>query len=300
MASIVSTDSFISNELDTRIATLEQEFDSHVIAFSGPLMGGTEKVFRSAIEGKIKQRPRKNKLVVILTTTGGYAEVVDRIVDTMRKHYRVVDFVIPDYAYSAGTILAMSGNAIHMDYFSRLGPIDPQIPSSGTGFSISALGYLERYEDLMKKARDPNYKLSSAEMAIILNFDQGDLHFFTEARELSIELLKKWLVRYKFKDWKTTKTRKKRVTLQMKKERAEEIARKLNDTKKWHSHGYGISKDVLNKMKCLIDDLDASRELGACIREYHELFSDFMAKLGIRGVVHYYGNFRPFLKSTAS
>ena len=54
-------------------------------------------------------------------------DVVQRVVDTLRRHYNLVDFIIPNYAYSAGTVLAMSGDAIHMDYYSRLGPIDPQI-----------------------------------------------------------------------------------------------------------------------------------------------------------------------------
>ena len=60
----------------------------------------------------------------MLETIGGFAEVARRISDTFRRHYTVVDFLIPSHAMSAGTILAMSGDAIHMDYYSVLGPID--------------------------------------------------------------------------------------------------------------------------------------------------------------------------------
>ena len=87
----------------------------------------------------------------LITTTGGFIEVVQRIVATLRKHYSIVDFVVPNYAYSAGTVLVMSGDAIHMDYYSRLGPIDPQVETPG-GQSVSALGYLERYDQLLRKA----------------------------------------------------------------------------------------------------------------------------------------------------
>jgi len=55
----------------------------------------------------------------------------------------VVDFLIPSHAMSAGTILAMSGDAIHMDYYSVLGPIDPQVENQ-EGRLIPALGYLIR------------------------------------------------------------------------------------------------------------------------------------------------------------
>jgi len=51
----------------------------------------------------------------VLTTGGGSIEVVQRIVDVFRQHYTLVDFIVPNYAYSAGTVLAMSGDAIYMD-----------------------------------------------------------------------------------------------------------------------------------------------------------------------------------------
>ncbi len=31
----------------------------------------------------------------------------------MRHHYKCVDFIVPNSAYSAGTVLAMSGDAIY-------------------------------------------------------------------------------------------------------------------------------------------------------------------------------------------
>ena len=126
----------------------------------------------------------------------------------------VVDFLIPSHAMSAGTILAMSGDAIHMDYYSVLGPIDPQVENQ-EGRLIPALGYLIRYEDLLEKANSGN--ITAAELNILLNFDQGDLYRFTQARDLSISLLEEWLVKYKFKDWTTTETHGDPVSLEMKK-----------------------------------------------------------------------------------
>jgi len=53
-------------------------------------------------------------------------ETIERIVAVMRNHYESVSFIIPNFAFSAGTVLALSGDEIYMDYYSVLGHIDPQ------------------------------------------------------------------------------------------------------------------------------------------------------------------------------
>ena len=113
---------FIEQQLDDRIVALENGLNADAISFNGPLYGGVDDLIRKAVETKCNHQPRHNKLIVILTTNGGYIEVVHRIVDTLRQHYALVEFIVPNYAYSAGTVLVMSGDAIHMDYYSRLGP----------------------------------------------------------------------------------------------------------------------------------------------------------------------------------
>ena len=89
-------------------------------------MDGNENVLRDIVED-IAKDTNKEQLAVILTTTGDSATAVERYVNIIRKHYNKIIFIIPDYAYSAGTIFCMSGDEIWMDYFSVLGPIDPQI-----------------------------------------------------------------------------------------------------------------------------------------------------------------------------
>lgn len=216
------------------------------------------------------------------------------MVATIRRHYRIVDFVIPNYAYSAGTVFALSGDAIHMDYYSRLGPIDPQIRST-RGRMVSALGHLEKYNELIGKAQ--NGTITTAEVQLLISgFDQAELYNIEQARELSIAALEEWLVKYKFKNWKKTETQKKTVTIQMKRDRASQIGKQLNDTKRWHSHGYGISMDVLRRdLNLVIDDFGLDAELSAAIRSYDDLLSDYMIKRNTQGAVHVCGEYRPFM-----
>jgi Serine dehydrogenase proteinase len=291
------TNEFIEQQLDTRIQAISTRFKADAISFNGPLIDGTDDLLRTAVEN-LRKQSKSEKLAFVLTTRGGYIEIVHRIVDVLRYYYQLVDFVVPNYAYSAGTVLVMSGDAIHMDYYSRLGPIDPQVETQ-SGHTVSALGYLQRYENLIKKASDPAQQISAAEVQILLEFDQGELYQYEQARDLSISLLKEWLVKYKFKNWKQTETRKIAVTQKMKTDRAEEIAKELTNAEKWHSHGYGISKTVLERdLKLLVDDFGADSEMSSDIRGYHDLLSDYMDKMGMSGVIHTIGHFEPFLRGS--
>ncbi len=109
-------------------------------------------------------------------------------------------------------------------------------------------------------------------------------------------MLEEWLVKYKFKNWTVTETRKVAVTDDMKKQRANAIATELNNTKKWHSHGYGISMEVLERdLKLLIKDYGKDQELSGKIRGYHDLLADYMVRRNSDGVIHIVDDYRAFI-----
>lgn len=108
---------------------------------------------------------------------------------------------------SAGTILSLSGDKICMDYYSSLGPVDPQVyarQSDGTFQLVPALGYLDQVDIMIKKSIDGT--LSPIEWAILKDMDLAMLKRYEQAKDLSISLIKDWLVKYKFKDWITHNT----------------------------------------------------------------------------------------------
>ena len=85
------------------------------------------------------------------------------------------------------------------------------------------------------------------------------------------------------------------MTKEMKEERAREIAQSLNDTKRWNSHRFRISKDVLeDELKLKIDDFGASKEHSRPIREYFNLQSDYILSNNIGGVLHMHGELRHY------
>jgi hypothetical protein len=279
-------------QLDNLLEEIGTRFEADPLSIYGPIEYGLDDIVRKVVESQKSQQGTRAQLVVMLDTEGGYLDVVDRMVDTFRHHYGVVSFVIPNAAYSAGTILAMSGDAIFMDYYSRLGPIDPQVPSAN-GDMIPALGYLRRYERLLEKANDPEQNLSLAELQLIIGgFDQAELYMYEQQRELSVQLLGEWLCQYKFKDWNVTETRREPVTPEKKRERATEIANALNDTDKWHSHSKGISAEVIkDELNLKIDEFG---DHAPAIRRYHDLFKDYSELNRHIGVVHAPSSYIPY------
>lgn len=282
-----NSNEIIEAALDARLVALGTALDGDALTFSGGLTVGVDDVIRAAVE-QIRADSKQERLVVVLDTPGGYIEVVQRIVETLRYHYAYIDFIVPNSAYSAGTVLAMSGDSIYMNYYSRLGPIDPQVMGA-TGSMVPALGYLVAWERLLDKGK--RGELTDIEVQLMLEgFDQAELYKYEQARELSVALLKEWLASYKFRDWSVTETRRQEVTAAMKSRRAEEIARELNNIERWHSHGRGISMEVLRQdLRVKIDDYDENPQLGKQVKDYYNLFEDYRLQRGGAGILHHPG-----------
>ncbi len=257
-----------------------------------PLQSPLDNEFRVAIEN-IRRNSKKQHLVIMIETQGGFMETVERMVSVMRKHYKTVSFVVPNYAYSAGTILVLSGDQIYMDYYSVLGPIDPQHLSEDGKKYVPGSGYLAKFKELAERinnseSQSPN--TSRAELNYLVNkFDPAELFQIEQSIEHGKTLIVKWLPQYKFKNWKKTQKSGKRVTPGMRKKRAEDIAKILGAAEKWHSHGRGISMRDLegDEIRLQIDDFGKNNKLSELIRNYHGLCVDYLsAKLGYRGYIH--------------
>lgn len=270
----IKPNELIEKTLRERAAQIEGLMEANLITFAGPIDEPHKALLKVAVES-VDKINRRRRLVVNLETGGGYIETAERIANILRHHYRTVDFVVTSYAMSAGTVLVMSGDNIFMDYSATLGPIDPQLPRPGSSMYVPALGYLEQYNRLIKKSQEGS--MTDAELAyLIQNFDPAELYQYEQARDLSIALLEEWLVKFKFRNWKVTEGRGLKVTRAMKVHRAQEIARKLNDTQKWHSHARGITIGAARRdLKLNIENLDAMPELRDAFSSYNSLLENY-------------------------
>lgn len=280
-------DDKIHKLLNEKLVALETHFDSDFLTYFGPFEGGGENFFLKVVEDVANDVNKKDKIYIMLTTGGGSANVVERYVNILRHHYDEVNFIVPDYAYSAGTIFCMSGDNILMDYFSVLGPIDPQVQNKEGKF-VAALGYLDKINELIEKAKIN--ALTQAEFIILKDFDLAELRGYEQAKDLTIALLEKWLVKYKFKNWNSHRTNPallgQPVTDDQKQVRAKEIADHLSNNNKWKSHGRPINIEALKELRLEVEDYSYDTIKREVIRDYYEIVSDYVISRGYRNFVH--------------
>ncbi len=268
--------------LNLYLEKIEQTLDADVVTIFSPMWSGLENIVKNAI--KLFQ-DQKDRIAIVLDTTGGYVEVVERMVHVIRKHYKEVLFIIPDRAMSAGTVFVMAGDQIFMSDSSCLGPIDPQIEKDGK--FVPALSYLNQYQRLYDKAEKG--QLNTVELMLLNNLDPGELYQFEQARKLSHDLLTNWLSEYKFKDW-IDKSTGKSVPKKKKRERAEEIAEILSDNKKWRSHGRMITRDTLTSksenLRLRIEKIENNPDLLSALDDYVGLLKDYMQREELSLFIH--------------
>ena len=106
---------------------------------------------------------------------------------------------------------------------------------------------------------------------------------YEQAKELAVDMLKKWLTKYKFKDWTKHSSNGKDVTLAEKEARALEIANKLSDNNEWKSHGRPISIQVLTEeLHLKIIDFEKDPELSSIISEYYDSLTEYIRRHNFR------------------
>ena len=252
---------FILTQLNTYAATLEEKLKGDVLYYYGLTHPWFIKPFRNLIEKMASNDNKRDTICIFLNTSGGAVEPVEKMVDIIRYHYDKVYFFVPDFAMSAGTIFCTSGDKIFMDYSSSLGPIDPQVMINDNGVEkwVPALGVLEQVEKLIAKSKDNT--ISPAEFSILQSQNLAILSSYEHARDLSIDLATKWLIKYRFNQGTQQAD-------------AEEIVKKLIDHNKWHSHGRFIGIETLREIGLKIDDYP--NEATVLIRAYNDLITDFV------------------------
>lgn len=253
---------------------LEHHFSSDILTYYGQITDGFECRIKEIAEELATDPGKREKLLILLTTPGGSATAVERYVNIIRHHYREVNFLIPDYAYSAGTIFCMSGDHIYMDYSSVLGPIDPQVQNK-EGRWVAALAYLDKVAELMQRAQEPDF--TQAEFLILKDIDLAELRGYEQAKSLAEDLVKDWLVKYNFRnEAMDSKKELPLLSLAEQEQRALEIARSLSNNNRWKLHGRPIHMHTLQEeIKLRVYDFSDDPVTYELIKNYHRLVSDY-------------------------
>ncbi len=71
---------------------------------------------------------------LFIQTPGGNVDATEKIISILRQRLNTYRVIVPSWAKSAGTIIALSANKIVLGVNSELGPIDPQFQMSDGGW----------------------------------------------------------------------------------------------------------------------------------------------------------------------
>lgn len=75
----------------------------------------------------VRQTPDEAPLDLLLHTPGGLVLASEQIAYALKTHTGKVTVLVPHYAMSGGTLLALAADEIRMDEAAVLGPVDPQL-----------------------------------------------------------------------------------------------------------------------------------------------------------------------------
>ncbi len=124
---------------------------------------------------------------VLLHSPGGRPDATERIVHILRNKFREVHFLIPHSAYSAATMLALSGNTITLHPSATLGPIDPQI--NGIPARSIKRGF-EKVKEIIKKEGP---EALPAYIPLIEKYSLDLLELCEDSEKLSKDLVTDWI-----------------------------------------------------------------------------------------------------------
>ncbi len=136
---------------------------------------------------------------VLIHSPGGQPDATERIVNILRNNFDNVHFIIPHSAYSAATMLALSGNSILMHPSATLGPIDPQL--NGTPARSIKRGF-EKVRDILKQEGP---EALPAYIPLLEKYSLDLLEICEDSEKLSKELVSDWLCHYMFEGKKSEK-----------------------------------------------------------------------------------------------
>jgi hypothetical protein len=173
--------------------------------------------------------PAGSDLDLLLHTGGGDIDAAEKLISLVRK--RVAEgrlrIIIPDFAKSAGTLMALGADSLVMSDTSELGPIDPQIvlaDADGNRIRYSVQNYLDAYKTHSDTLTTTPTNVPAQ---IMLNkLDPARVKLFESVRDRARNIAENQLKRGMFRDGTGNYTK---------------TAAALLDTTRWLTHGQMIS-----------------------------------------------------------
>lgn len=148
----------ISNTLPL-IKEIEKERSSTLVTFicDSPIVQTTAHRLN-----KVVRKLKIENLDLFVNSSGGDLDVTAKIVKLLRENCKKFSVIVPFYAKSAATLLALSADELVMCKCAELGPVDPQVRDPVSGAWVPAHSIREALA-FIESVQDPLVKLSLAD-----------------------------------------------------------------------------------------------------------------------------------------
>lgn len=194
-------------------------------------------------------------LTLLLHTPGGVTNAAETIVAYLRSKFSDIEVIIPTYAMSAGTMIALGADRIIMGRQSQLGPIDPQIPFGGR--TISARAIVDQF-GLARAEILANTASAHLWAPVLQSVGPSLLQEATNALEYGEKMVARWLAQNMFKSHANASSL------------ADAAAKHFNDASTHKSHGRRIDRSEARQQQVTVDDLETDQHLqDAVLTAYH-------------------------------
>lgn len=207
--------------------------------------------FMTAIHGL----PRDKGFDLVLHTPGGDIEATRGIVEYLFKMFgRNFNVIVPQAAFSAGTMIACASKTIIMAKHSCLGPTDPQV----RGFpAIGVINEIDRAIDEIKK--EPLKQL--VWQNVFAKYGPAFIASCERARDVTREIVKKWLAEGMMAGSADSE------------KKAEETLNFLMDVGNTTSHSHHFMIDDCRNFGLSVDEMEKDPELQEAVLSVHHAFS---------------------------
>jgi hypothetical protein len=194
---------------------------------------------------------------LMINSPGGNADAAEKLLTMCRQRFTdSFNVIVPDYAKSAASMLALGSDKILMGYLAELGPIDPQLvagPLPMAGSTIPARSFIDGLELIRKKIREGDPVQMYYPM--IAQIRPEIIARCESAIEGSRKFAEKWLKRFMFKN---------------NPKQAEKVAKWLSMGEEYKSHGKMIDfEEAKNKLQLNVEKIDPNSDLWSDVWELY-------------------------------
>ena len=197
-------------------------------------------------------------LTLVVHTPGGVTMAAQSIVEYLRSKFTDFEVIVPTFAMSAGTMIALASDRVVMGNQSQLGPIDPQLQMGGLQHSARAI--VEQFQQAHDEIMD-NPMAAHVWAPILGSHGPALLQYAQDQLDFSESMVARWLSSFMM------------ATSDDPEVEGNRIAAYFNDASNHKSHDKRIGIDEARDQGVIVEKLEDNQVLQEAVLTLYHAFT---------------------------